>query len=527
MTMYKEILRLSNEGRLSGRDIAASCRCSYTTVKRILSRAGELALTYDSLKGLSDPAIAKLLYPKAKMKNLQKEPDFEHVHRELAKSGVTLALLWNEYSDACIAGGECHYMYSQFCNLYRHYAAANKLSCHIGHKPGEVMEVDWAGTKMTCFDGLEGRPRKVSLFVACLPFSGYCYAEAFNNEKQDSWLTAHIHAFNWFGGVPKILRPDNLKTGVLRSDHYEPEINISYRDLAEYYGCFVSPARVLKPRDKATVEGTVGMLTTHIIATLRNMKFHSLKELNQEVIRCLKLFNSRPFQKKDGSRESVYLEEEQTVLSQLPAYEYQVAHYKDLTVPPNYHISVNGHYYSVPCSYVGKKVQVKTTAQLVECFSDGERIAVHTVSSEKGGYSTEQDHMPEAHKQLFEWDEDKFLSWGACQGASTLLLIQKILKKRGSKAPGYKFCAGLRSLAEKYGQYRLEEACSKLVRYNATPSFKTLKLALASVTGKQASAVCGGDISGSLSTNDMNGRNTTKVIGFRRGAEYYGGNKND
>lgn len=517
MTMYREILRLAEEGKMSGREIAASCKCSYTTVKRVLNSARERGINFEIIREKSDITIGLLIYPKVPKRGRQLEPDYEYVHRELAKSGVTLMLLWNEYCDKCAAAALPHYMYTQFCNRYRQYAVQNKLTFHLTHKPGEVMEVDWAGTKMAYRNGPGGEERNANLFVACLPFSGYCYAEATNDQKQDSWQNAHINAFRYFQGTTRLLRPDNLKTGVKKPDRYEPEINQSYRELAEYYGCFVSPARVLKPRDKSSVECTVGLLTTHIIAALRDKEFYSLNELNNAVRERLEGFNNKPFQKKEGSRKSVYETEERSMMTALPEHEFVIAHYKEQTVPYSYHVNIDGTYYSVPCSYASKKVQIRTAGNLIECFFHGERIAAHPRSEVKGSYVTDQSHMPEAHRRMLEWDADKYLAWGTEHGPSTLTVIDKILKKNGSRVIGDRFCAGLLSLDKKYGAAALEKACARILELQSTPSLKSIKLALSSRNTLQE------DINIRFAENDDN----SSVIGFRRGSAYYGGRNND
>lgn len=516
MTMYREILRLHFEGGLSQRDIAASCRCAHSTVKRILARAAELELDFNKIKELSDNSLARMIYPQAILPRIQKEPDYAYIHKELARSGVTLALLWNEYCAACQESGDIPYMYSQFSKNYKEYAAANSTSMHIAHKPAEVMEVDWAGTKILLQDAAAGKEIKASLFTACLPFSGYCYAEAFADEKLDSWLTAHIHAYAFFGGAAKILRPDNLKTGVVRSDKYDPEINSAYRELAEHYGAFVSPARVRKPKDKPTVEGTVGMLTTHIIAAVRNVEYHSLKELNKDICLRFRQFNDRPFQKKEGSRSLLFSAQESRYLSPLPEFCYQIAHYKDAVVPANYHIQAEGgKYYSVPYECIRRKVTVRSTSSMIEVFCDGERVACHIRNRGAERYVTDSSHMPEAHRQLYAWNNDKFLEWGAEIGGGTLSVIQKILTRNGHSLPGYKFCMGLVSLSKNYAAQDIENACRALLALSSAPSLKSMKLALSAVTAKRNA------------DDDSTQNDGPSVTGFRRGAGYYGGKSDD
>lgn len=516
MTMYREILRLSDEGKVSQRDIAVSCGCAHSTVKRVLARSRELGLSFEIVKEKTDEQIMRLLFPKNLPLSIQKEPDYAEIHSELSKSGVTMSLLWNEYCDKCKANGRIPYMYSQFCQRYREYVTEKKLSWHAVHKPGEVMEVDWAGTKMSYTDEVTESEIKASVFVAVLPFSGYTYVEAFCDEKQISWIQAHINAYKFFGGVTRLLRPDNLRTGVSKADKYEPEINPVYREMAEYYGTYVSPARVLKPKDKATVEGTVGIITTSIIAALRNQRFNSLTEVNRAIRKRLEMFNKALFQKKEGSRESLFLKEERSALLELPRYEYQLAEYKEATVQCNYHVCVDGKNYSVPYTYVGHKVKMRLTRTMVEIFHNGERIASHIRNrSVKERYVTETEHMPQSHRYMAEWDGNRFRSWAAKYGRCTLEVINSYLESGIVEQHSYKKCMGLLQLEKKYSAVQIEAACSKTLAFSKTPSLKSIRLALQSAAA----------ISQPAANREQDMVNSTS--GFRRGAEYFGGRTND
>lgn len=347
MTRYREILRLHSQ-EISQRSIAASCECSRNTVVRVLRRAEEVGLTWPLPEEAGDAALEQRLFGERRVLEARKRPDFEHIHRELAKSGVTLSLLWNEYCEACRIEGTLSLMYSQFCYHYQQYALTTKASLHIEHKPGERMEVDWAGSTAAIQGNITGDPIPVSVFVAVLSCSGYAYAEGFFSQNQESWIAAHVNAYDYFGGATRILVPDNLKTGVEKPDWYTPVINRVYHEMAEHYGTAVIPARVRKPKDKASVEGTVGMLSTWIIAALRNRQFFSVRELNEAMREKLAEFNSKPFQKKPGSRRSAF-EEEKPFLLPLPTHTFEMAVWKVATVQPDYHVSADKNHYSVPC----------------------------------------------------------------------------------------------------------------------------------------------------------------------------------
>ncbi len=304
MTNYREILRLRSLGINHSR-IAQSMGIARQTVVTALQRAAAQELDFAAAESLSDRELAAKLFPQGG-KIAYKVPDYAAIHRELAKPGVTQQLLWMEYCDKCREAGETPYQLTQFKTHYREYVAKTKATMHINHKPGDAMEVDWPAHLI---DTDTGEIIDVPVFVAVLPYSGYAYAEAFASQDQAAWIAAHVNAYNHFGGVTRMLVPDNLKTGVIKHTRKELVLNKSYQDMAEHYGTAILPTRVRSPKDKATVEGAVGNISTFILAAIRNQKFFSLKELNEVIRERLHIFNHRPFQKKDGSRATWFAEE--------------------------------------------------------------------------------------------------------------------------------------------------------------------------------------------------------------------------
>jgi transposase len=336
MTNYKEILRLSALG-IQKKVIAQACLCSRNTVANVLKRAAEQRLTWEQAKSSSDKELAEKLFGHNQTRPAYKMPDYKYVHREMGKSGVTLYLLWLEYCEQCRENGELPYKSTQFNKYYADYVCKNNATMHINRKPGELMEVDWAGQNAYLIDTDTGELIKTYVFVAVLPYSGYGYVEAFLSQNQECWTEAHVHAYQFFGGVTRILVPDNLKTGVIKIAKDEVVLNKSYQELAEHYNTAIIPARVRTPKDKASVEDTVGVISTWILAALRKQQFLSLNELNEAITEKLWEFNHKPFQKKEGSRTSSFAEEE-LFLQPLPAQAFELATWKVATVQFNYHI---------------------------------------------------------------------------------------------------------------------------------------------------------------------------------------------
>lgn len=347
MTDYREILRLAEMG-LSRTSIGTALGYSRNTVADVLRRAQIKGIVLPLPEDMGDRELADLLFPEKVKGQNHKMPDCEKLHKELGKKGVTLTLLWEEYCGECRQNSEIPYAFTQFRFHYHRYVQTTKATMHLHHKPGQQLEVDWAGQTASVVDQVTGELIDAYIFVATLPCSGYSYFEAFLSQNQESWINAHIHAFEFFGGTPRILTPDNLKTGVDKPNWRTPAINKTYNELAEHYGCAVIPARVRKPKDKPSVEGTVGIISTWIIAALRNRTFFTLADLNESIAEKLAAFNERPFQKKQGNRLSAFLDEEKEYLQPLPKNRYELAVWKKLTCGFNYHLEVEKNFYSIP-----------------------------------------------------------------------------------------------------------------------------------------------------------------------------------
>ena len=338
MADCKQILRLRAEG-VSQRGIADVLGCSRNTVAAVFAAANAAGVGFGEVADLGADEVRHLLLPEpAKAVSDRVTPDFEHVHRELARPSVTLLLLWNEYVAGCRAAGGVPYRYSFFNEQYRRWVAATGASMHVQRSPGESIEVDWAGDAMSFADPLTGARADAWLFVAALSFSAYAYVEAFTDMTLGSWIDAHVHAFEAFGGTARLLVPDNLRTGVSRSDRYEPALNPAYARLAEHYGTAIVPARVRKPRDKPVVEGSVRFVANQVAAVLRDRRFVGLAELNEAIFDEVANINARPFQKREDSRRIVFVRDEKPLLRPLPPVRFELADLRKAKPGPNYHL---------------------------------------------------------------------------------------------------------------------------------------------------------------------------------------------
>jgi len=479
MTNYREILRLHSLGILK-KDIARACVCSRNTVAYVIKMARERGVEWEAASGLSNNELAERLFPGNQKTPEYQIPDWNYIHREMAKSGVTLSLLWDEYCEQCRSSGKIPYKTTQFYKYYSDFVQKTKATMHIGHKPGEIMEVDWAGQTAFIQNTDTGEPIKAYIFAAVLPYSGYTYVEAFLSQDQQSWIQAHVNAFGYFGGVTRILVPDNLKTGITKHTRQETVVNKTYQELAEHYRTAVVPARVRAPRDKASVEGNISVISTWIIAALRNQQFLSLWELNQPIRSRLKEFNTKPFQKKEGCRASLF-EEERVFLLPLPEHPYELAVWKIATVQFNYHIAVEGGNYSVPYEYIKQKVNVRLTKRLVEVFFSGNRIASHPrLYGRSNQYSTYEEHMPKKHREYVAWNGERFLNWAGKIGEHTKTVVQIFLTRNQVEQQGYKACLAMLKLSDTYSALRLEQACKRALSFTERPSLKSIQIILKS-----------------------------------------------
>ncbi len=516
MTNYREILRLHSLS-YSRRRIEASVHSSHQTVRAVIESAEIHDLKWPLEESITNAELEKLLFPNKKVSKvlMYAEPDYPYIHKELSKKGVTLTLLWNEYCERCRANGEIPYMSTQFCDKYRRWARVTKATMRINHKPGETMQVDWAGGTIPYYDSVTGEEFKAYLFVAVLPCSGIIYVEACEDMKQENWLLCHVHAYEYFGGVTRILVPDNLKTGVTANTRYETQLNESYRELAEHYGTAIIPARVRHPQDKGLVERSVGFSTTWITAAMRERKFYSITEVKEAVAERLEIINKKPFQKLPGCRKDAYLNEEKEFMQPLPATSYEPAIWLQATVGNDYLISDGKNKYSVPFDLIGEKVQIRLTRNVVEVFFKGSRMTSHErLSFSRMKPVVKTDHMPDNHKKYLNYNADEFMKWADDIGKSVADVVGSFLNTGSVPEQGYKSCISLMKLCERYGKKKLNNVCERILGITSVPTVRNIASLL-----------------NNYSNSDMEEKTSSgEKYGITRGAAYYsrkGGNRND
>ncbi len=453
----REILRLKEEAGLSNRAIARACKISNSTVGEYLRRARKAGFHWPLPEGLSEDELFQKLFPEAKRGSNPERPlpDWETVRRELKKKGVTLKLLWIEYRDKHPQG----YRYTRFCEYYRGWAKTQSPTGRFLHNGGEEMEVDYAGLTLTIVNPETGETHQAPVFVATLPASDYVYAEVQPSQELCHWIHGHVRAFCFFGGVPKILRPDNPKTGIKSPNYYEPDLNPTYQELAEYYQVAVLPARVRKPRDKSHAENGVQNVERWLLAPLRNQTFFGEAEANRAIKPRLDGLNNREMTHLGKSRRQLFEELDQPELRPLPQTPYQFATWKTARVNIDYHVAFEKHFYSVPHTLIHQQVEIKATEHLVEIFHKGQQVAIHPRSSNAGRFSTRSEHMPSNHRFVLELNADWLLKQAQAVGPQTTQYLTALLRARSFPEQAYRSCLGVLSLARKYPVSLLETAC--------------------------------------------------------------------
>ena len=481
MRRARDILRLRHEAGLSVRQIAGSLRISHGAVVKYLKLAQSAGIGWPLPEGIDEGELEDLLFSSQRSAGEAKRPlpSMEYIHKELCgkrrSKGVTLQLLWEEYRAEHPDG----YGYTQFCEYYKRFASTLEPALRQPYKAGEKLFVDWAGETIPVIDATSGRVRQAHVFVATLGASNYTYTEAFQNTQLPSWIEAHIHTWEFMGGVARITTPDNEKTAVSRACRYEPALHRSYEALAEHYGTAIIPARAGEPQDKAKVEAGVQNVERRIMAVLRHESFFSVAEVNRAIGPLLVELNGRPFQKMAGSRRELFEELDSPALLPLPTSRYELGLWRHAKANIDYHVQVDWHFYSVPYQLTNQHVEVCLGTRTVEIFHRGKRVALHARSHQRGGYTTDPAHRPKAHQRHLDWSPGRLVRWSTNEvGPHCGRLVQRLMEEKPHPEQGYRACMGIMRLGRHYGRERLEAACRRAVLLDAC-NYRSVKSILA------------------------------------------------
>lgn len=478
MLDYIEALRLRSL-HTTMRKMELSLKSHHSTISEFFKRADARNLTWPVPDGTTNEYICSMLYPERAndLLGLRAQPDYESIHKDLAKRGTNLTLLWEEYETKARNAGLIPYKYSQFCDLYRKWAQTKKATMRIKHKPGDAMQVDWAGTTIPITDCYTGEISNAYLFVAVLPCSCYTYAEVCSDMKSGNWLLCHVHAYRYFGGSTRLLIPDNLTTGVTSNTIYETVVNKSYQDLSDHYNTAIVPCRVRHPQDKSLAESSVRFASTWIIAALRERKFFSVSEAQQAVLEMLDKLNKRPFKKLAGCRYDAFINEEREFLQPLPAEDFEPTVWSTAKINRDYLITDGLNKYSVPFNLIGEQVDICLTKHRVEVFFHGAKVATHKrLDKYRKDPVINPDHMTKEHKKFLTYNAEDFKEWAGQIGPHVLKVVEYFLSAGKEPEQGYKPCSSLKRLSGKYDDHLLEEACERVLALTSAPTIKNITL---------------------------------------------------
>jgi len=454
MRTILDVLRLRLDAGLSDRHTARSLGVPRTTVQDYLARFRASGLAWPLAPGVDERALESALFARDPTPPVASRPlpEWAVIAREKKRKDVTLHLLWQEYRQ----GEPDGYSYSQFAELYRRWRGTLDPVLRQEYQAGERAFVDYAGMTVEVVDPTTGEVRTAQIFVAALGASNYTYVEATWTQQLPDWIAPHVRMLEFFGGIPALIIPDNLRSGVTHASYYEPEINATYAELAAHYGTAILPTRVVRPRDKAKVETAVQIVEREILALVRHQQFGSLAELNLTIRERLERLNTRPFQKLPGTRRTLFEETDRRALRPLPSERYEYAAWRTAKVNIDDHIAVDKHCYSVPYQLVRAVVTVRLTATMVEVLHRGTRVAAHARRHTPGGYSTDPGHRPKSHQRHLEWTPSRLVHWGQSIGPATGAVVTHILDAKPHPEQGYRACLGLFFLGKRYGHARLE-----------------------------------------------------------------------
>ncbi len=460
----REALRLKETG-LSNAQIVNSgtVQCARSTLIELFKRCTHAGIDYERAKDLSDHELEAILYPR---KHAATRPavaiNEEQWLLRIKTSGLDRQSVWEEYIQQNPDGVS----YAHFCRRLRDYEALTSpnLDYPKQRKPGEIMETDWCGNKLEIVYKQQHLVQ-AHFFVAVMGFSQKLFAYACPDEKQGSWINAHTKALEYFGAVPRIIKPDNTKTAISQSHRYEPKRNPIFSEWAAYYGVAIVPARVGKPKDKDRVENGAGIFTQKIMPKLRNQLFFDFNALNEFIGHEVEKINKKAYQRRPGNRSAIFQEVDFPAMRPLPAHPFSVREILWVKVSRNgYHVHFDGHQYSAPFHFAGHKLLLSATSTTVELFYDNKRVACHQrCYSIHRHYVTDIEHMPPKHRAQYlvdAMDGNKYRFWAKSVGPSTLHVISKLLEQYAIEEQVYQTCMGILRLADKYSPYYLEKACT-------------------------------------------------------------------
>lgn len=479
MLNLQHLIRLKRDGS-SNRQIALYLGIHRNSVNSYVHFFDQCGQSYETLLTLSEASLHALFLAtepahESSSRYTSLRSLFPYLSQELKKVGVTYERLWTDYRAQHSDGYGC----SQFKTHLKAYLNQQNVSMVREHKWGESLFVDFSGKKLPVQDRLTGKIREQEVFIAVLGGSQYTYVEAVADQSLPSFLMVVQNALHYFGGVPRSIVSDNLKSAVTQADKYEAVLNRNFKALALHYQTVALPTRAYKPKDKALVEGAVKLMYQRIFYPLSNQTFFSLTDLNAAIRTELEAHNQKPFQGRIESRASLFQAHEKAELRPLPIERYELREYREGKVSKDTHVwfGPDKHYYSVPYRYVGMTTILVYTHQNIEIHlrSNHERIAIHARNKDKiGGFTTTKAHLPANIQFVKDWSLAQFEKQATEIGEPVVLYFQKVFETCEHPQQACTICMGILSLRKTFDAQRIIKACQRADHFQ-NYSYQTVK----------------------------------------------------
>ena len=466
MRRIQQLLALHFGAGASTRAIGRELGIAASTVREYLARATAAGIGWPLAADVTDESLVARLFVNAGVRvgaRFHAEPDWAALVLELKRPAVNLLILWDEYRAVHPDG----YAYSRFCQLFREFERRLSPTMRQQHVAGQKLFVDYSGRRVPIVDPLTGEVRMAEIFVAVLGASSCTYAEATWTQTLPDWIGAHVRMFRFYGAAPRLLVPDNLKSGVNKASFYDPEVNRSYAAMAAHYGVGILPARPRRPRDKAAVEAGVRFAQSYIIGRLRNVTFFSLVECNTAIAAAVERMNGREMRRLGTSRRQLFEAVELPVMQPLPRDDFEYAEWHLARVGIDYHVEVKGFLYSVPHALIREQVDTRATVHTIEVFHRGKRVAAHARRYGGPRHGTQAEHMPSAHRRYAEWTPERMQRQARGIGPNTEALIIAVLARRPHPEQGFRTCLGVLRLFRGIDTARAERVSLRAVEIGA------------------------------------------------------------
>lgn len=470
-----DTVRLILTTHLNNYDIAAATQVAESTVRRYRRLAAEKSVAWDALKHMEFDAFHRVFNKPSPRRKSELLPNLAELDAELLRCRMPLQVWWEDQKSEYPATTPS---YSYLSAELRRYRDSQPTVMRQTHIPGERVFVDNSGKLAYYIDRETGERVAAQVFIGVLGGSSLLFVTATATQQTHDFILSHVRMFDYFGGVSEILVPDNLKAAHTQA----------YKDMAKHYGAVALHARPWRPKDKAKAEAGVRFAQQQILSRLNRETFHSLDEINSAIAKLLEQANDRPMTRGEPSRRARFEAIERTALRPLPAAPFEYAEWTAIkAVGPDYHVAVQGHFYSVPHTLVGKSVDVRVSNDQVMVVHQRKTVASHARSQDVGGSTTRPEHQTAAHRAQPGRTPDMLKEWAKEAGPNIVKFVTDQFAQ-DRRMLGWKPSEAIKSLASAHGDEAVDRAIAWAYE-QGTPNITTVKRVLANAERRERDVV--------------------------------------